>query len=492
MNSKEENIFLKPCEEIIISWKKARKRLESLKGNNKEKFDFAAPMPKLNFSITQIETRFLGLLDLLKELKTKGDQLLIPQSYITNIITILETFRNEINQIENLMNQIENLGGGAGNLEKDNFFLQSQNGQQNMDLQGFFTRFRNHIDVALDHYYQLSFLLKDSNLIDFNESFSLFSEKLNEIQSSKQDLDKINSEVTKIQDNILNIQKTATKIISSIETQKDESEKSRKIIAGYEAEVTTNRAKIQDIFSQAETLQNTVVGYKAQFDSFDKQISSRLKTFEDGDKNLKELLQNGRDEQNRLVNKLTEIEEEISRLNKQAEDMLQGATIAGLASEFGKIRDKLTKELAWARVAFYISIVILFASALPLVAYIFPGLGLPMSNFKSFGGGLGEILVRALFLLPGAWFAKFAASRHAFLFRLREHYTYKYSIASSVEGFKKQAEPFKDGIAAATFFELTFNPANNMESEGHGQRHPNKVMEWIMNKLGTTYDGKPS
>lgn len=98
--------------------------------------------------------------------------------------------------------------------------------------------------------------------------------------------------------------------------------------------------------------------------------------------------------------------------------------------------------------------------------------------------------MRALLLLPAAWFAKFAATRHAALFRLKEHYAYKYSVASSVEGFKKQAEQFKDGIAAATFFELTFNPAERMEAKGHEERHPNPVMEWFMKKLGATYDGK--
>ncbi len=52
----------------------------------------------------------------------------------------------------------------------------------------------------------------------------------------------------------------------------------------------------------------------------------------------------------------------------------------------------------------------------------------------------------------------------AVLFRLNENYAYKYSVGSLFrDGCKRQTEPVKDAIAAATFFELTFNPADRME-----------------------------
>ena len=103
---------------------------------------------------------------------------------------------------------------------------------------------------------------------------------------------------------------------------------------------------------------------------------------------------------------------------------------------------------------------------------------------------LGQVLIRALLLVPFAWLAKFAAARHATLFRLREHYAYKYSIAASVEGFKKQAPSLQDEIAAAAFRELTFNPADRMDSKSQESAHPNPVVDWIMRKLGATHDGE--
>ena len=73
-----------------------------------------------------------------------------------------------------------------------------------------------------------------------------------------------------------------------------------------------------------------------------------------------------------------------------------------------------------------------------------------------------------------------------------EHYEYKYSVASSVEGFKQQAEPYQDTIAAAAFHELTFNPADKMDSKSREGRHPNPIMEKLMKMIGATYDGNSS
>ncbi|SDG02960.1 hypothetical protein SAMN05216337_11087 [Bradyrhizobium brasilense] len=82
------------------------------------------------------------------------------------------------------------------------------------------------------------------------------------------------------------------------------------------------------------------------------------------------------------------------------------------------------------------------------------------------------------------WLVRFAGARHERLFRLRQHYAYKFSVASSVEGFKKQAPELEQGIAATAFYELTFNPATRMDVNSTDSRYPNPAMEWIMKKLG--------
>jgi hypothetical protein len=103
-----------------------------------------------------------------------------------------------------------------------------------------------------------------------------------------------------------------------------------------------------------------------------------------------------------------------------------------------------------------------------------------------------EAMIRVILILPAAWLTKFTAARHASLFKLRENYAYKYSVAMSVDGFKRQAKGYENEIAAATFFELRFNPAEKLDAKGAAVEHPNPVLEWVMNKIGATHDGKSS
>lgn len=463
-----------------------------MQGSNNQSFDFGVPVPNINFSISETESRLLGLLDLIDGLKLEKDYLLVPQNYFVNLENSLSKLEDQITTIQNSLDEVKK-HGGPGALDKDNFTLQSHNGKYNLDLKGFVQNINNNIDGVLDLYYRLAFILDGPRFNDFSEAFNQFSDKLKDLQRKLKELEVLEGRGEEISRQFQDNQEKASLLVSGIGSLKEESEKSRKTIAEYEAEVTQKRANILEIASQAEKLKNNVQSYQSQFDNFQNQLDTREKHFKEGKANLDQLLKMGKEEQERLTESLREIEGEIKRLNDQAEDMLQGATVAGLASSFGEIRDQLTNELRNARWTFYFAIFILFVSAVPLVIYVIPGFNLfSWGGGEASKGGFGEILVRALLLLPGAWFTKFAASRHASLFRLKEHYAYKYSVASSVEGFKKQAEPFKDAIAAATFFELTFNPANQMETKGHEERHPNVVMEWIMKKLGTTHDGNPS
>ena len=268
----------------------------------------------------------------------------------------------------------------------------------------------------------------------------------------------------------------------SAETErlKEEAEKDRKTLAEYAADGTEKIAAIRDTGGQAEQLKTSIEGYQSQFVSFQDQLNSR-----------EELLKKGNDEQQKLIRSAQENDAEVTRLIEKSEAMLTGATVAGLAGSFGEIRDNLSTELVSARRAFYFSIFLLALAVVPLLLLVVPAFD-PFASTdtaRSAAEFIAQAIVRLLLLVPAAWFAKFSAARHAALFRLKEHYVYKYSVASSVEGFKQQAEPFEDAIAAATFFELTFNPADKMETKGHEQRSPNPVMEWIMKKLGTTYDG---
>jgi hypothetical protein len=252
--------------------------------------------------------------------------------------------------------------------------------------------------------------------------------------------------------------------ISAVEL-KDEISKGLNTISESAKEVNRHLASVAQVANDATVLSNQVIAYQAQFSTFQSSLDEKEQRY--GNQSAKVDTMVERNEKNSA---------EIERLTKDANAMLTGATVAGLASAYAKVREELTRQLFMARWSFFVGIAFLTVSLLPLALYVFPYLfawlpipehlaqpAPPPSDIKFEIYAL-QILARLAMLLPAAWFLRFAANRHASLFRLREEYSHRYSLASSVEGFRKQAEEFKGHIAAATYANISVNPATALDS----------------------------
>jgi hypothetical protein len=264
---------------------------------------------------------------------------------------------------------------------------------------------------------------------------------------------------------------------------------------GTRVNTRLSASAIRTAQSDAAALTTATSDYQAQFKKFDEQLTGREHRFTQENEEL-----------DRLKKDLAERSSEIETLIGQSEGMLRGATNVGLAAGFSDLQGKINNELTSARRSFYVSISILLVLSFPIALYVFPFaneflksiLGLDTSAVvpRAAAGAntpevIAQVLARALLLVPGIWLVRFAAARHERLFRLREHYAYKYSIASAVEGFKRQAPELEQGIAAVAFHELTFNPANRMDANSDETRYPNPLMEWFMKKLGASTEAAP-
>ena len=461
-------------------------RLQSIKGANEIQFDLSKPAPGVERSLVEIDTRVMTICELASDIRSDTNTLMIPQSYVNSLIKPIDQLTALYQTIADNLTNIDN-DGGAGNLDPTSHTLRSKNGQINLQLGGIFQNIWSHSETILGSIFPLLNLVRGKGQADFSAALHTFNKALEQVHASLAQLSNVTKEARADRRKIADLLALSGPRRDEIERLKTESEKDRKTLAEYTSEGTQSITSIRATTEQAEKLRAAVDKYTATFDSFQEELGQREQTIQQGNERQGELLQS-----------LVETEKKIQGLNQRAEAMLSGATVAGLAGSFGKLRDNLSTELGKARWVFYLAIALLFLSVIPLAAYVIPGLGelLSLSSAAAHAPTastpdlIGQILARALLLLPAAWFAKFAAGRHVALFRLREHYAYKYSVASSVEGFKQQAAPFKDAIAATTFFELTFNPADRMDAKGQGDRHPSPAMEWIMKKLGTTYEGK--
>lgn len=461
--------------------------LQQITGSNKEQFDFATPVPGTALSIAEVDSKVAGLCDIASGMANETDETLIPQSYLNAFNKPLEQLIAQYQQITDGLQNVTN-NGGPGALDAAGFTLQSQNGQANFQLAPIFKNILAHTESSLTALYPLLSLSRSDVFSAFSETLGALSSATKQAHEQRAQLARLAEEAQADRDKLAQLHKQSGPLRDEIERLKTESEKDRKTLSEYATEGTQSITTIRTTGEQAKQLKAQVDSYSASFENFQKQLDQREKT-----------IQEGNTKQAKLLEAITNIEKKITELNEQAEAMLSGATVAGLAGSFGKLRDDLSGELKWARGVFYFAIVVLFFSVVPLAAYVIPGLGEVLSlssgearpQSASTPELIGQIVARALLLLPAAWFAKFAAARHAALFRLKEHYAYKYSVASAVEGFKKQAEPYKDEIAATTFYELTFNPAERMDAKSPAEdRHPNPAMEWLMKKVGATHDGK--
>lgn len=464
----------------------ALEKLQSVTGTNGAQFDLSKQAPGAERPLSEIDARVVAILGIASVIQGETDAQLIPQAFVNSLTKSIDQLTAQYQALSDSLSNIDN-NSGPGALDSESLTLQSANGQVNLQVGPIFQNIWNHSETVLAALYPLLNVIRAESQPDFAEALRTFSSALEQVHKQRATLADLAKQAQADCKRVGDLLAQASPLREEIERLKTESEKDRKTLAEYTAEGTQSVTAIRTTSEQAEKLKAAIDAYAPTFETFQKQLDQR-----------EQAIQQGTERQQTLLKNVEEIETKIAKLNEQAEAMLSGATVAGLAGSFGKLRDDLSKELWWARFAFYFAIAFLFASVVPLAAYIIPGLGefLSLSTAESHSQTattselIGQILARALLLLPAAWFAKFAAGRHAALFRLKEHYAYKYSVASSVEGFKRQAEPFKDAIAATTFFELTFNPADRMDTKGHEDRHPNPAMEWIMKKLGATYDGK--
>lgn len=158
--------------------------------------------------------------------------------------------------------------------------------------------------------------------------------------------------------------------------------------------------------------------------------------------------------------------DDVKKLIQDAEAMLRGATVSGLATAFADERKSLDKALVWAIIWFGAGIVLLTATTATLSAYV---LNIPFyikgidithlnSDARHFEPTVVGVISRAIILLGPFWLTLFSARRYARLFDLRQRYSHKYNMAMSVEGFKKQAPAYAEAISAWVFQIVAENP----------------------------------
>ena len=127
--------------------------------------------------------------------------------------------------------------------------------------------------------------------------------------------------------------------------------------------VTTLVEKIKTVGAAADTLEKMVNGHTSSFEAFQKQLDGRNADFEKFQADTKVA---------REANAARETE--IDRLINASDAMISGSTTAGLAKSMEDTRARYEIRMTSARTGFYIAVILLVVSAVPLVFHLLPGL----------------------------------------------------------------------------------------------------------------------
>lgn len=451
---------------------------------DKTAFDLTKEIPSDHQTVVSLDGQLTTIIQSIKGIAEKGDLTFVPMKQQKSALSTLR----QIIQHYAAVNLAIATSPPIHSIDPENFTFVGNDGVQRT-ISGNLKAIVDAFEDLLADWHLLRLAAKSPRIDDF-ASFLKINEKHREnLETAYNNIQILKADASSAVQSISDLQAQATDAQIEIERVMSIAQADRKTTSEYLAEAVAKLEGIRKASSDATSLTESINEYDTEFQRFRAQLDERTKKFTDGTQEL-----------SNLVAQLHEREAVIDRLIAQSEGMLVGATNAGLAGSLSKRFSEVASEVTKARTAYYFAIGLLIFATIPIAFDVLPR-ELLSSVLKKISGGLieissstekisqsdllGHVLARALLLIPAFLLVRFAAARHERLFRLREHYAYKYSIASSVEGFKQQSpDQYKDYVALIAFNELTFNPATQMEARGPETKHLNPILDAAMKKMG--------
>ncbi|CCQ12024.1 hypothetical protein PALB_29250 [Pseudoalteromonas luteoviolacea B = ATCC 29581] len=174
-------------------------------------------------------------------------------------------------------------------------------------------------------------------------------------------------------------------------------------------------------------------------------------------------------------------EERYNALNEQIEELLPGATSAGLAAAYRAMRKSFTKPIKQYSRLFYVSIAVLSLTAF---ISIIDGVWTADSFIKfidvtDYKNLLSNLTHKLPIILPVLWLALFASKRRSEALRLQQEYSHKEALAKSYQNFKNQVdnlhsdkkEELLEKLLGAAIDAVAANASDTLDKK-HGDKTP--------------------
>ena len=230
------------------------------------------------------------------------------------------------------------------------------------------------------------------------------SSRLQEIETSKSSSNTLLAEIEGSRDAAIN----ACKKVETAQAQAD----------GFVGEITTAHKTSIDLSDQIKTLLANVTAQKA---ALDKIVEHLTKSDE---------IAIGYEIQ---VSQLTK---EVEALKKRVEDLLPGATSAGLASAFCTQKNRFTAPQWCWLTTFVLCILALLSISLP--SFWNATFGATAHAMLTWDETLHGLAIRLPIVIPLVWLAIYAGRHYMLAARLAEEYAYKEAVSTAFEGYKRE------------------------------------------------------
>ena len=191
-------------------------------------------------------------------------------------------------------------------------------------------------------------------------------------------------------------------------------------------------------------------------------------------------------------------------LNEQIENLLPGATTAGLSSAYHSLCKSYDNAIKRSTHLFYFSIAFLFVISMILLTskLAFSPFNIEFVSFQKFED-IGAFLVYRLpIIIPAVWLAIFASKRRSESERLKQEYAHKEALAKSYQNFKTQIEelgeesrePLMEKLLSSAIDTISNNASLTLDKK-HGDSLPltsliERTVDKAIEKLPTKLEDK--
>ncbi|MBB4364229.1 putative phage infection (PIP) family protein YhgE [Bradyrhizobium sp. CIR18] len=324
-------------------------------------FPVDAILPAADFDLATFLGAASALAAMTTKLPVKNGGAFIPKAYLEPLRDRLKEFDSSLEGANSQFRAVADQGGFAS-FDEQNFVVTTKAGN-GITLAKSIRNAFSRMDAAYTAWYQLRLVVRTPKLNELSDILRLGEAQTGKISDLAATAAKYTDGIKSIGEEINKWHESADETLLEISRILKAVQSERKSIDENAATAAAKLAELTTIEASAAELSASIRAHKSSFDQFDEEAKLRTAVFETQKSQYEE-----------LKSDLTEAQQRANGLIDDSENLLRGATNAGLAASFSKLQKTIGWELFFARWSFYLSITLLIILTLPIAIYVFPGL----------------------------------------------------------------------------------------------------------------------